>query len=102
VVDGIDTTSVTAEIAERPWYVKLWHWILSWFIEEYEVTVYFVSEIITHPETGESSMKRVKRVFLMKDISKKSQTEIRGKDRNGFPIEIKTVEPFDYTIVKTK
>ena len=39
-------------------------------------------------------MKRVKRVFLMKEISKKTQTEIRGKDRNGFPIEIKTVDPF--------
>ena len=76
MVDGIDTTSVTAEIADKTWYVRIWHWILSWFIEEYEVTVYFVSEIITHPETGESSMKRVKRVFLMKDISKKSQTEI--------------------------
>jgi hypothetical protein len=102
MVDGIDTTTVTSEIADRVWYIRLGHWFMSWFIEEYEVTVYFVSERITHPETGEASIKRVKRVFLMKEISKKTQTELRGKDRNGFPIEIKTVEPFDYTIVKTK
>ncbi len=102
MTDGIDTTTVTAEISERPWYVRFWHLFLSLFLEEYEVTVYFVSERITHPETGEASIKRVKRVFLMKEISKKTQTEIRGKDRNGFPIEIKTVDPFDYTIVKTK
>ena len=56
MVDGIDTTSVTAEIAEKAWYQKVWHWILSWFIEEYEVTVYFVSEKITHPENWERAV----------------------------------------------
>ena len=102
MVEGIDTTTVTAEIADRTWYQKIWHWILSLFLEEYEVTVYFVAEKTINPENGNTSVKRVKRVFIMKDISKKTQTELRGKDRNGFPIEIKTVDPFDYTIVKTK
>ena len=80
---------------------SVWRWILSLFQEEYELVVWFHSETIGGSD-GLKSVARSRKGFTLTALTKKTPTHIVGKDEHGHPFEIKTVEPFDYTIRKTK
>ena len=86
-------------IVYLPWRKRLWQWWISLFKEEYELIVWFHSETIIQ-EDGVKTIRRMRKEFQLKDITKKSPTHIVGKDIFGKPFEIKTVEPFDYQIRK--
>lgn len=80
---------------------KLWNWIVSLFVEEYVLTVWFHAET-TVSSDGMKTITRSQKTFTLSGISKKTPTHIIGKDQDGMPFEIRTVEPFDYTIRKVK
>ena len=82
-------------------FVAAWHWFLSLFQEEFILEVWFVAGS-TEDKDGVKTFTRSKKEFILSALSKKTQTHIIGKDQNGHPFEIKTVEPFDYTITKVK
>lgn len=68
--------------------------------EQYELTVWFEDSCTTNLETMEETFTRTKKTFQMKGISKHTNNHIKGVDINGCAVEIKTVKPFDYHIVK--
>lgn len=82
-------------------FVMAWNWIVSLFQEEFVLDVWFVAGS-TEDKDGVKTFTRSKKQFILTAITKKTQTHIIGKDQNGHPFEIKTVEPFDYTITKVK
>ena len=69
-------------------------------IEQYKLTVWFEDSCTTNLETKEETFTRSKKVFQLKSISKHTNNHIKGVDINGCGVEIKTVKPFDYHIVK--
>lgn len=88
----------TRTIVKRlPWYTRLWEWIISLFVNEYELIVWFHNETVT-TDRGTKTLRRTQKTFILKSISKKKPNHIVGKDAFGKPFEIKTVEPFDYQI----
>lgn len=92
---------VQAKIIRLVWYKRVWEWIVSLFVNEFELIVWFHSETqIT--DRGTKHIQRIEKTFLLKKITKKSPKHIIGKDIFGKPFEIKTVEPFDYQIRKLR
>ena len=90
-----------AKIIRLVWYKRIWEWLVSLFVNEFELIVWFHSETqIT--DRGIKHIKRVERTFLLKKITKKSPKHIKGIDIFGKHFEIKTVEPFDYQIRKLR
>lgn len=86
---------------KQPWYKKFWDWIKSLFVEEYELTVWYVYEMNEDPR-GMKTVRRKSRTYILSDITKRTNKHIVGKESNGERFEIKTVEPFDYQIRKIK
>lgn len=78
---------------------KFYKWVQSLFVEQYELTVWFHAET-TVSSDGMKTITRSRRIYHLSSITKRSPKHIVGKDENGFPLEIRTVEPFDYTIRK--
>ena len=95
------TTEIQKKEQPAPWYKKLWHWILILFQEEYEVSIWYVYETLEN-ENVTKVTKRVKETYIFKKITKRTNKHIAGIDQYGMPFEIKTVNPFDYEIRKTK
>jgi len=77
----------------KDWWHALW-------CEHYELTVWFEDEVTTRLEDGTQTTTRKKKTFDLKSISKKTATHFIGVDINDNPIEIKTVKPFDFQILK--
>jgi hypothetical protein len=75
-------------------------WFAALFKDEYEVTVWFFAGAVFDEAGNRVPLSRSKKVFILKNITKKTQTHIVGTDVFGKPFEIKTVEPFDYFIRK--
>ena len=88
-------------VKRLPWYKRLWEWIISIFIDEFELIVWFHDET-EFTDRGNKTIRRTKRTFILKKITKKKPNWIVGKDIFGKPFEIKTVEPFDYQIRKLR
>jgi len=84
----------------RP-FSSAWQWFLRFFQEEFVLDVWFAGTVSVNPE-GIKTITRQYKQFTLTAITKKTQTHIIGKDANGYPFEIRTVEPFDFTITKTK
>lgn len=82
-------------------FVASWQWFASLFHEEFVLDVWFVAGT-TEDKDGVKTFTRSRKQFVLTAITKKTQTHIIGKDQNGHPFEIKTVDPFDYTITKVK
>lgn len=101
MAETIQVEDTEVKVVKPKWYKRLWQWWLSLFIEEYELTVWFHAETVEHAD-GLKTIKRSSKVFMLKDIGKKTPTHITGKDIFGKPFEIKTVEPFDYQLRKLK
>jgi len=66
------------------------NWWYKLIKEEYLLEVWFLNE------TGG----RTKKEFNLKSISKRTNKHIKGVLMDGTPLEIKTVEPFDYCLRK--
>ena len=81
-------------------FKKFNSWFFGMFKEQYELTVWFHTET-TITDKGLKTVKRSKKTYILSAISKKTPTHIIGKDQNKKAFEIRTVEPFDYTITKT-
>ena len=78
-----------------------WHWMSNLFVEEYELIVWFHAETIVGAD-GIKSVSRSKKNFQLSRLTKHTPKHIRGKDLHGNFFEIRTVEPFDYSIRKLK
>ena len=78
---------------------KLKQWWKTVIYEEYHLTVWFQKETVTSADGTKTTLK-TKKEYKLKVISKKTPNHIVGKDLDGKFFEIKTVEPFDYHIVK--
>lgn len=78
-----------------------WHWLSNLFVEEYELIVWFHAETIMGAD-GLKSVSRSKKIFQLSRLTKHTPKHIRGKDQYGNFFEIRTVEPFDYSIRKLK
>ena len=76
-------------------------WVVALFIDEYELTVWYIFKKYD-AGNGIKVTERKERVYTLSDISKRTNKHIKGKDVNGARFEIKTVEPFDFQIIKTK
>lgn len=85
----------------QPWYRRFWNWFVSLFVEEYELTVWYVYENY-ESDKGMKVKRRAAQKYNLKDISKKTSKHIIGKYVDGSDFEIKTVDPFDYEIKKIK
>lgn len=88
-------------VKRLPWYKRLWEWFVGLFVNEYELIVWFHNETDISEE-GLKTIRRTKREFLLKSISKSTNKHVKGTDAFGKPFEIKTVEPFDYQIRKLR
>lgn len=69
---------------------KIKNWWLGLIKEEYHLEVWFLND----------NGGKTKKDFILKSISKRSNTHIKGVLSDGTPLELKTVEPFDYCIRK--
>ena len=67
--------------------------------QEYELTVWFEKDS-TVDTMGNVIYTRIPKVWLLKKITKKTPTHIKGKDMDNREFEIRTVKPFDYQIRK--
>jgi len=79
-------------------------WIKNWWNtlikEEFELTVWFDNGVITDEDGNEKPKAKTKKVFLLKSISKRNPSHVKGVDIDGHNFEIRTVKPFDYMIRK--
>jgi|TARA_R110000803_G_scaffold42597_2_gene91191 hypothetical protein len=92
---------VHVSVKRLPWYKRLWEWLISLFVDEFELIVWFHNETEIS-DRGTKTIKRTMKTFILKKITKKKPNWIVGKDAFGKPFEIKTVEPFDYQIRKIR
>ena len=69
---------------------KIKNWWLGLIKEEYHLEVWFLND----------NGGKTKKDFILKSISKRSNKHIKGVLLDGTPLELKTVEPFDYCIRK--
>lgn len=74
-------------------------WIKNIFTDEYRVTVWVTQEIQEDP-SGSKITKKQQRVYHFKKIIQNNNKYIKGIATDGKLIEISTVDPFDYEIVK--
>ena len=81
----------------------MWTKISNWFkkiaYEEYELTVWFDDASVIDKDGNIASTKS-KKVFILKSVSKKTPTHIKGVELDGKNFEIRTVKPFDYMLRK--
>lgn len=74
-------------------------WIKEIFTDEYRVTVWVTQEIQEDPN-GPKITKKQERIYHFKKIIQNNNKYIKGITTDGKLIEISTVNPFDYEIVK--
>ena len=86
---------------ERTIWQRIWDWILSWFIDEFEVTIYFPANKVTK-EDGTEVVEYNPKTYICRKVKVKSETEFKLLTVDGRNVNIKTVVPVGYDIVKTK
>ena len=80
---------------------KLWEWIKSFFINTYVLKVYFVTAEL-ETENGLKKTTKTSKEYHLKAIHKKTQRHIIATDVDGNIIEIQSITPFDFTLIKMK
>ena len=80
---------------------RIWNWFLGWFIDEYEVTIYFPASKILR-EDGSETIKYNPKSYTCRKVNVKSQTDFRLYTVDGNRVHIKTVDPVGYDIIRTK
>lgn len=76
-------------------------WIISIFIDEFEVTIYFPDEIIEKPD-GSKQQGFNPKTYVCRKLKKISKNHFKLVTIDGNLVEIKTVDPVGFDIVKTK
>lgn len=98
----IEETKIEIVSDTRTRWQRFKAWWESLFKNEYEVNVWFFAGAVKNEDGSATPLRRSKKVFVLKEITKKTDRHIVGQDVFGKPFEIKTVEPFDYYIRKVK
>ena len=80
---------------------KFWEWIKAFFNSTYLLKVYFVTAEL-QTENGLKKTTKTSKEYQLKAIHKKTQRHIIATDIDGNIIEIQSVDPFDYTLIKMK
>jgi hypothetical protein len=80
---------------------KLWNWIVSLFIDEYEVTIYFPDNLV-ELEDGSRKMTYNPKSYTCKRVKILSEREFKLFKTDGQVVQVKTVEPVGFDIIKTK
>lgn len=82
-------------------YEKFHNWVVALFIDEFEVTIYFPNEIIEKPD-GSKQQGFNPKTYVCRKLKKVTNTHFKLITINGNLVEIKTVDPVGFDIVKTK
>ena len=82
-------------------FKKVWNKILSIFIDEYDVTIYFPGEVTVHPD-GKKDQTFNPKQYNCKRVKIVSETQFRLFLTNGQIVNIKTVEPVGFDVTKIK
>ena len=80
---------------------RIWNWFLGWFIDEYEVTIYFPANKILR-EDGSETIKYNPKSYTCRKVNVRSQTDFRLYTVDGNRVHIKTVDPVGYDIIRTR
>lgn len=80
---------------------RIWNWFLGWFIDEYEVTIYFPASKILR-EDGSETIEYNPKSYTCRKVNVRSQTDFRLYTVDGNRVHIKTVDPVGYDIIRTK
>jgi hypothetical protein len=80
---------------------RIWDWILAWFIDEFEVTIYFPANKVKN-EDGSETIHFNPKNYLCRKVNVRDQTDFRLLTVEGNHVHIKTVDPVGYDIIKTK
>ena len=80
---------------------KIWNKIVSLFVDEYEVTIYFPGEVVELPD-GKKKVSANPKSYTCKRVKLLNETQFRLFLTNGQVVNIKTVEPVGFDVVKTK
>ena len=86
---------------ERNIWQRIWDWILAWFIDEFEVTIYFPANKVVKDD-GTEVVSYNPKSYTCRKVKVKSETEFKLLTVEGRSVNIKTVVPVGYDIVKTK
>ena len=82
-------------------FKKLIDRIVAWFIDEFEVTIYFPASKVKN-EDGSETVHFNPKEYLCRKVNVRDQTDFRLLTVDGNSVHIKTVDPVGYDIVKTK
>ena len=80
---------------------KLWNRVVAFFIDEYEVTIYFPDSVVENPD-GTKNMSYNPKSYTCRRVKILSEREFRLFKTDGQVVQIKTVEPVGFDITKTK
>ena len=82
-------------------WTKFKNWIEAILIDEYELTIYFPNEAIELPD-GSKKVGFNPKTYTVRKLNKVSDQHFKFVTVDKNPVEIKTVSPVGYDIVKTK
>jgi len=80
---------------------KFKNWVITLFIDEYELTIYFPDQIVEQPD-GSKKMGFNPKTYTVRKLKKVTNQHFKFVTKDKNPVEIKTVDPVGYDIVKTK
>lgn len=76
---------------------RFWYWILSLFLKEYEVTVWFEGHTTVNQDGSKTTMREPK-TFRCSKVHKLSPKHIKLTQTDKVKVEIKTVNPVGYDV----
>jgi hypothetical protein len=74
---------------------RFWAWILAFFEQEYEVTLWF-------DKAEDFAIKKESVSYRMKSVQKITDKELKGVEINGHLLHIKCIKPYDFRVRKLK
>ena len=80
---------------------KFKNWLDALLHDEYEVTIYFPGEVVENPD-GTKVAKGNPKTYLCSKLVKVTETHFKLITTDKRPVEIKTVAPVGYDIIKIK
>ena len=82
-------------------FKKLWNKIVALFVDEFVVTIYFPGDVVELQDGSKKTTYNPK-TYSCKRVKLLSETQFRLFLTNGQVVNIKTVEPVGFDIVKIK
>jgi len=80
---------------------KFKNWIVVFFIDEYELTIYFPDQVVVQPD-GSKKMGFNPKTYTVRKLNKITNSHFKFVTVDKNSVEIKTVDPVGYDIIKTK